>query len=94
MVAADGTEYPTAGTYHEVSPPDRLVFTWGSPGEADEEMPVVTVELAEHGQAGQQTEMTFHLAGIAGTPGDGWVHDGWSEAFDLLVERLRAARAR
>jgi uncharacterized protein YndB with AHSA1/START domain len=93
MVAADGTEYPTVGTYREVAPFDRLVFTWGSPGDADEVMPVITVELADHG-SGNQTHMTFHLEGIAGKPGDQNVYDGWSEALDLLGERLATRSVR
>jgi hypothetical protein len=32
--------------------------------------------------------MTFHLRGIEGKPGDGFVYDGWDEAFDSLVEHL------
>ena len=32
MIAPDGTEYPTTGDYREITPPERLVFTWGSPG--------------------------------------------------------------
>jgi uncharacterized protein YndB with AHSA1/START domain len=91
MIAPDGAEYPTAGVYREVVPPARLVFTWGSPGDADEEAPVVTVELAEHGATGDQTRMTFRLDGIAGAPGDQNVYDGWSEALDLFGERLSAA---
>jgi uncharacterized protein YndB with AHSA1/START domain len=94
MVAADGTEYPTVGTFREVSPPDRLVFTWGNPGDADEDRPLITIELADHGSAGEQTRMTFRLRGLTGAPGDGYVYDGWSEAFDLLVERLRGAEVR
>jgi hypothetical protein len=38
--------------------------------------------------------MTFRLRGLTGAPGDGYVYDGWSEAFDLLVERLRGAEVR
>jgi uncharacterized protein YndB with AHSA1/START domain len=94
MVAADGTEYPTVGTYREVAPFDRLVFTWGGPGDADENMPVVTVDLAERGASGEQTLMTFELDGIAGQPGDNYVYDGWSEAFDELEERLATVRTR
>ena len=94
MVAGDGTEYPTTGTYREVSPPDRLVFTWGSPGDPDATMPLITIELAEHGTDAQQTRMTFQLEGFAGAPGDGYVYDGWSEAFDLLDERLDRADVR
>jgi uncharacterized protein YndB with AHSA1/START domain len=90
MVTPDGATYPTAGIYREVSPPDRLVFTWGSPGDADDDRPVITVELAPHGVAGIQTHMTFTLEGIEGVPGDDNVYDGWSEALDLFGERLRA----
>ncbi|MDQ0577040.1 SRPBCC family protein [Agromyces albus] len=89
MIAPDGTEYPTAGVYREVVEPERLVFTWGSPGDADDVAPLITVTLAE---LGDRTEMTFHLDGIAGVPGDENVYDGWSEAFDVLVERLDEGR--
>jgi uncharacterized protein YndB with AHSA1/START domain len=88
MVAPDGTEYPTGGRYREVVPPERLVFTWGSPNDADEVMPVVTVELAEQGASGEQTLMTFRLVGVEGQPGDNNFYDGWAEALDLLVERV------
>lgn len=85
---ADGAEYPTAGVFREVVPPSRLVFTWASPDDPDETAPVITVELRELG--GDRTEMLFHLRGFAGAPGDGYVHDGWGSAFDLLDERLAA----
>jgi uncharacterized protein YndB with AHSA1/START domain len=88
MIAPDGSEYPTVGTYREVVPLERLVFTWGSPGDPDEIMPLITIDLAEHGELGEQTRMTFHLDGIAGSPGDENVYDGWASAFDVLDERL------
>jgi uncharacterized protein YndB with AHSA1/START domain len=94
MVAADGTEYPTVGTYREVEPFDRLVFTWGSPSDADETLPVITVEFADEGGSGERTLMTFQLDGIAGQPGDGFVYDGWAEAFDALDERLASRSTR
>ncbi|WP_308797601.1 SRPBCC family protein [Agromyces silvae] len=89
MVTADGATYPTGGTYREVVEPARLVFTWGSPDDADEIMPVITIDLAEHGEDGRQTRMTFHLDGIAGVPGDDDVYDGWSEALDELDVHAR-----
>lgn len=88
MVGPDGTEYPTTGVYREITPPERLVMTWGSPGDPDEIAPVITIELAEHGERGEQTHMTFHVLGIDGAPGDENVYDGWDSAFDLLVEHL------
>lgn len=85
MIAPDGTEYPTAGVYREVVEPERLVFTWGSPDDADDAAPLITVTLAD---LGSRTEMTFHLDGIAGVPGDENVYDGWASAFDVLDELL------
>ena len=79
---ADGQEYPTAGVYREVTPPERLVYTWGSPGDDDDVVPVITVELRE--LSDDRTEMPFHLVGIDGAPGDENVYDGWDSAFDML----------
>ncbi|ACY19630.1 Activator of Hsp90 ATPase 1 family protein [Gordonia bronchialis DSM 43247] len=89
MVGPDGREYPTSGVYREVTPPERLVFTWGSPGDADDEAPLITVTLRE--LDGHRTEMLFHLVGIDAAPGDEDVYDGWNSAFDLLGEHLDAA---
>jgi len=83
---ADGQEYPTTGVYREVTPPERLVYTWGSPGDPDDEAPVITVELSELPEG--RTEMRFHLVGIDGAPGDDNVYDGWDSAFDMLAEQL------
>ncbi|PWC05499.1 SRPBCC family protein [Agromyces badenianii] len=88
MIAPDGSEYPTAGVYREVVEPERLVFTWGDPDDDDELAPLITVTLAA---LGERTEMTFHLVGIAGAPGDDNVYDGWASAFDVLDERLASA---
>ena len=86
MIAPDGAEYPTTGVYLEITPPERLVFTWGSPG--DDDAPVISIDLAEHGDSREQTLMTFHVQGIDGSPGDENVYDGWDSAFDILDEHL------
>jgi len=92
MIAPDGTEYPTTGIYREITPPQRMVFTWGSPGDDDATVPVISIDLAPHGPAGEQTLMTFHIQGIDGHPGDENVYDGWDQAFDILVEHLPELR--
>jgi uncharacterized protein YndB with AHSA1/START domain len=83
---ADGQEYPTTGVYREVTPPERLVFTWASPGDPDDEAPVITVDLSE--LRDDRTEMRFHLLGHPGRPGDENVYDGGDSAFDMLAEQL------
>ena len=62
------------------------MFTWGSPGDRDEDAPVITVELRELSE--DRTEMRFHLLGTVGQPGDENVYDGWDSAFDILAEQL------
>jgi len=88
MIAPDGTEYPTVGTFHEITRPERIVMTWGSPGDAEDAVPVLTIDLAEHGDALDKTLMTFTVQGIDGSPGDENVYDGWDQAFDLLADHL------
>lgn len=83
---ADGSRYPTAGVYLEVQPPERLAFTWGSPEDADDAAPLITVLLRELDE--ERTEMLFHLVGIDAAPGDDNVYDGWTSAFDVLEEHL------
>lgn len=85
MVGPDGAEYPTTGSYLEVHEPDRLRFTWGSPSDDPAEMPVIAVDLRD--TVDGHTEMTFHVDGVAGRPGDGNVYDGW-EAFAALDQQL------
>jgi uncharacterized protein YndB with AHSA1/START domain len=85
----DGAEYPTGGFYIEVSEPERLVFTWGAPGDTRRES-VVTVELAD---LDGRTEMTLHQAGFTTDDSRDSHHDGWSSALDRLTERFREATA-
>jgi len=80
-----GEEYVTAGVYREVSPTERLVFTWGEPDGNPDNAPVITVTLEA---AGEGTRMTFDLRGIDGAKGDGDVYDGWDEALNCLEEYL------
>lgn len=80
-----GEEYPTGGTFLDVVPFERFVFTWGYPDDPIENSPVVTLTLTAHGD---RTEMIFHMRGVAGHPGDQYFYDGWSDAFDTLTTHL------
>ncbi|WP_394553484.1 SRPBCC domain-containing protein [Agromyces sp. MMS24-JH15] len=87
---ADGSEYPTAGVYREVSPFSRLVFTWGGPDDDDADRPLITVDLDDLGDG--RTGMRFRVDGVAAGPGDD-MYDGWASAHDVLAERLADAQA-
>ncbi len=81
-----GERFPTGGVYLEIEPISRLVFTWGEPGAPVESAPVITLTFTAQGD---RTELLFHLRGFAGTPGDGYVYDGWDEALTNLDRHLR-----
>ncbi|GGA75077.1 activator of HSP90 ATPase [Pseudoclavibacter endophyticus] len=80
-----GETFPTGGEYLEIEPKTRLVFTWGDPDAPAADAPVITLTFTE---LGAQTELVFHLSGIDGKPGDGWVYDGWDEALTNFGRHL------
>lgn len=80
-----GEQFPTGGEYLEIDPYRRLVFTWGEPDAPVAGTPVITLTFTEHGPG---TDLVFHLRGFAGTPGDGFVFDGWAEALTNIGRHL------
>ncbi|TDS84298.1 SRPBCC family protein [Nesterenkonia aurantiaca] len=81
----DGTRVITAGVYREVTPCQRLVFTWGDPLAEPEDTPVITLVLTPTGEG---TRMTFEFRGADGAAGDNFFYDGWDSALDVLSEYL------
>jgi uncharacterized protein YndB with AHSA1/START domain len=89
MRAPDGAEHRLIGTYREIVPPRRLVFThaWlddaGRPGPET----LVTVELDEirGGTLLRLTQTGFASAGARDGHGQ-----GWSETLDRLAAHLEA----
>jgi uncharacterized protein YndB with AHSA1/START domain len=80
----DGSEHMCGGTYREIEPDRRLVFTWrwaDEPGET-----LVTIELQEDGDG---TVMIFHHAQFDSVSTRDGHEAGWNGAFDKL-ERLFA----
>ena len=90
----DGEYYTTAGRYHEVTPPERLVFTWafekdGSGDEYGEVEPpemLVTVEFKAHGQ---QTELVLTHERFASVESRDRHADGWNRCLDSLGKFTR-----
>lgn len=82
---ADGTRYVTGGVYREVSPYERLIFTWGDPLQDPEDAPVVTLEFTPTPEG---THMSFELRGVEGAQGDEYFYDGWDSALNVLGEHL------
>jgi len=85
----DGEFWTTVGTYREVKPPERLVFTWqfekdGSGNEFGEVEPpemLVTVELKPRGK---QTELTLTHEKFASVESRDRHNDGWNRCLNEL----------
>ena len=82
----DGRLLTLGGTFREVVPPDRLVFTfaWDEEGERGLET-VVTVTFAEQGR---KTLMTFRQTPFQSAGERDGHRGGWTSAFERLDEQV------
>ncbi|MBA4023524.1 MAG: SRPBCC domain-containing protein [Gordonia sp.] len=88
MVGPAGEEFASSGVYQEVSRPDRLVFSWGDPTDA-ESVSVCTVSFVESSPG--TTTMTFHLLAPGPLSSDDGAKGGWGSSFDKLRRFVEAA---
>jgi len=76
-----GKSYPHNGEYLEVSPPERLVFTWISEG-TNWKPSIVTIELIERGE---KTEVVLTHEGLPDDADSAASHEqGWTEILEWL----------
>jgi len=80
----DNKIYKMTGTYSEVSPPAKLVFTWWYEG-ADFEQSRVTVEFREISPASTEVILTHELLPESQREGH---RKGWIECFEMLERAL------
>jgi uncharacterized protein YndB with AHSA1/START domain len=85
---APGGGLAVSGTYQEVEPPCRLVFTWRWDGEEEETR--VTIELSD---AGDGTALALVHEGFAADSTRDAHHIGWTDCLDRLPTWLAAASA-
>lgn len=80
----DGQTYRLQGTYREVRPPERLVFTWWFE-QADFESSQITVEFLGAGQDATEVVLTHELLPKKEQEPH---RKGWEECLDLLERTL------
>ena len=88
---ADGEFWTTVGTYREVKPPERLVFTWqfekdGSGDEFGEVEPPETLVTVEFKARGKQTELTLTHEKFASVESRDGHNEGWTRCLNALGE--------
>jgi uncharacterized protein YndB with AHSA1/START domain len=97
-IANEGFTYRGYGTFREVKPPEKLVFTWawekvpagkGEPEQLDEGESLVTVELIARGKS---TEMIFTHESFANAKIRDEHQKGWDGCFEVLDKYLKGQR--
>lgn len=88
--APDGTDNWVGGTYREVTPHDRIVFThaWQDGAGNAEHETVVTITLEDLGEG--RTQLTFHQAFFLSEASRDGHAEGWKETLDNLERYLAA----
>ena len=83
----ENTEHWAHGTYREVTPPERLVFTtaWENPDGSPKHETVVTLTFAEQGE---KTKLTLKQTLFETVTSRDLHRGGWSSTFDLLEDYL------
>jgi uncharacterized protein YndB with AHSA1/START domain len=86
---ADGEYFTTVGTYREVKPPERLVFTWqfekdGGGDEFGEVEPPEMLVTLEFKARGQQTELILTHEKFATVESRGRHQEGWTRCLNEL----------
>jgi uncharacterized protein YndB with AHSA1/START domain len=86
---ADGEFYTTVGTYREVKPPERLVFTWqfaqdGSGDEYGEVEPPEMLVTLEFKARGKQTELILTHEKFASVESRDRHEQGWTRCLNEL----------
>jgi uncharacterized protein YndB with AHSA1/START domain len=92
MLGPDGVVYPDTGVYHEIVPPERIVFTSRAfedeSGQAELEV-LITVTFAE--DAGK-TQLTVQAVPVKATPAVAGalagMEVGWRQSLEKLAELL------
>ncbi len=84
----DGKMHECAGTYKEVVPNKKLVFTWSWPNSTPERISVVTIEFRV---AGKGTDLLFKHEQLFDEAARDGHKRGWSGALDKLEQFLEHA---
>ena len=90
MRRADGEYFTTVGTYREVTPPARLVFTWqfekdGSGEEFGEVEPPEMLVTLEFRARGGQTELILTHEKFASVESRYRHAEGWNRCLNALA---------
>lgn len=84
MISTDGDENPFSGVYREITPDERLVFTfaWNNTGPSANKETLITITFREHDG---KTVQIFHQTPFIDAAARDRHVGGWSGAFEKLA---------
>ena len=85
--APDGVRYDVFGTYHEVRPSEKLVFTWNWVSDLDFGETLVSIEFRAYGNATEISLTHDFFPDLAILKRH---ESGWNGCLDRVTEFLRA----
>lgn len=96
MTAPDGTVYPMTGTFHEITPPKRLVFTAFAEERDGTRVLESHTTVTFEDQAGK-TKLTVQVRAV-GLVDIGWkyldgMEQGWTQSLERLGDLLAKVRS-
>lgn len=84
---ADGTRCEVNGEFREITPPERLVYTWhASTNDGDVENTLVTVEFVDLGD--EVTEVVIQHTGLPDAPIRDGHREGWTKMLASYAQHL------
>jgi uncharacterized protein YndB with AHSA1/START domain len=84
----EGVVYPVKGTFHEVIPPERLVFTTASFEDEVGELQLEALNTVIFEDDQGKTRLTVHVSVSKVNSQVDWALDGMSEGYNESLDRL------
>jgi uncharacterized protein YndB with AHSA1/START domain/DNA-binding transcriptional ArsR family regulator len=88
----DGRDNPMKGVFHEVVPPERLVFTTSTLEDAAGRPQLEVLNTVTFAEQGSQTKLTLHAVVVRATPAAeealSGMEAGWTQSLEKLAATL------
>ncbi|HEX4837522.1 MAG TPA: SRPBCC domain-containing protein [Solirubrobacteraceae bacterium] len=88
MEDPSGTRHTVGGEYHEVSRPERLVYSWCWEQEGDGQPGHVSTVTVEFHADGERTNLVLEHTGLASAQSRDQHAHGWNACLDILQSRV------
>jgi uncharacterized protein YndB with AHSA1/START domain len=90
MRSPDGTDYPCGGTYHEIDPPKRLVFTTTAHFDDETKIELEVLNTVDFAEIDGKTRLTLTAQVVKASPAMAGAMAGMDEGWSGSLDKLKA----